>query len=172
MNILVAHWMSHCVFKIFNFNECVELCFVWYNIKKQVLFVFTRYIDYIVQVIRLLQASDIKPIAVFDGNKLNVNKMKQTQTAESNVNRSRESYSFNNLYNNNISHCDQNISFFILIFSYCMCNVISYSTRKDLLRKGKAVLYSNDKTAAAGFFQKALKVTWNMVLTTIKVFKL
>jgi hypothetical protein len=129
--------------------------------KKQVLFVCTRYIDYIVQVIRLLQASDIKPIAVFNGNKL---------PAKSNVNCSPERYSFNNLYNN-ISHCDQSISF-ILIFSYCMCNVISYSTRKDLLRKGKAVLYSNDKTAAAGFFQKALKVTWNMVLTTIKVFKL
>jgi hypothetical protein len=53
-----------------------------------------------------------------------------------------------------------------------MCNVISYSTRKDALRKGKALWYSNDKTAAAGFFQKALKVTWNMILTTIEVFKL
>ncbi|CAB4026190.1 PIN domain, partial [Paramuricea clavata] len=82
-----------------------------------------KYIDYLIQVIRLLQASDIKPVAVFDGNKL---------PAKSNVNRSRE------------------------------------STRKDTLRKGKALWYSNDKTAAAGFFQKALKVTWNMVLTTIE----
>ena len=109
--LLLIEWVIVCSKYSNYFNESVEMCFAWYNIKKQVLFVFTRYIDYIVQVIRLLQACDIKPIAVFDGNKL---------PAKSNVNRCRERYSFNNL-NHYISHCDQNISFFILIFSYCIC---------------------------------------------------
>ncbi len=47
----------------------------------------TRYMDYIIKVIKLLQASDIKPIVVFDGHKL---------PAKGNVNSSHERYSLNN----------------------------------------------------------------------------
>ncbi len=50
--------------------------------------------------------------------------------------------------------------------------VISDSARKQALKKGKALWDSNDKVTAGLFFQKALKVTWNMVKTTIEVYEL
>lgn len=50
-----------------------------------------------------------------------------------------------------------------------MFNVIFDRARKEALKKGKALWDSNDKTTAAVFFQKALKVTWSMVRITIEV---